>query len=620
MNMPHSLTTGLRLHRAGNLAQAEQIYREFLSQEPENAQALHLLGALAYQTGHFQPAVDLIRQAIERHPQAGNFHNDLGNALRALGQFAAARGAYEAALELEPRSVDAQCNLGSILRDEGRLAEAIDAYRQAAALQPDDADVRSNLGNALREAGRPAEALAECDAAVELNPSHAAARNNLGNALRDLGRLHEAAAAYRRAVDLQPDFIEALVNWANTLMLQGKTEPAVQAYRWAVSACPTSAEAHDGLGNALRETGDLDAAIAAARQAIELQPARALSHLNLAVALSERGDDEGAFTACQRAWELAPGLPVTRLAYSHLLLARGDYARGLPLYEARWDAPEFRSLHAPLRQPRWDGRSLTGERVLIRAEQGFGDSIQFIRYASVIAERGGIAVVEVQPGLADLFRAAKGVTEVAPMGSPRPAFDLQAPMLSLPLICGTTLETIPAEVPYLTVDAARQEVWRARLGPDHSRLRVGLAWRGSEANPGNPLRSIPVELLAPLFELEGVEFFSLQKFAGTEPAAALPAQLIDHSAELLDFADTAALIGELDLVISIDSAVLHLAGALGQRVWGLLRFAADWRYFQRREDSPWYPTMRLFRQPRHRDWEPVVAAARSQLAGLRADR
>ena len=279
---------------------------------------------------------------------------------------------------------------------------------------------------------------------------------------------------------------------------------------------------------------------------------------------------------------------------------------------------------------------------MIRAEQGFGDSIQFIRYASIIAERGGIAVVECQPALASLFRAAKGVAEVAPMGSSRPAFDLQVPMLSLPLVCGTTLETIPAAVPYLTVDAARQGTWRARLGSDHSRVRVGLAWKGSEANRGNPLRSIPLDLLAPLFDLEGVEFFSLQKSTGaehgphgrdgrhelfplqkstgSEPVAALPAALIDHSADLHDFADTAALIGELDLVISIDSAVLHLAGALGRRAWGLLRFAADWRYLQRREDSPWYPTLRLFRQPRHRDWEPVVAAVRRELAGWLAER
>jgi tetratricopeptide (TPR) repeat protein len=620
MNVSEQLTVGRNHHRAGNLAAAEQIYRAILAGEPRHAEALHLLGVLAHQTGHPQPASELIRQAIAANPRAGYFHNNLGNALRDLGQFADARAAYETALRLEPRSADAHSNLGNVLRDQGHLPEAIDAYRRAAALQPDDADVHSNLGNALREMGRSQEALAECEVAVELDEKHAAAHGNLGNVYRDLGRFDEAVVAYDRALELQPDLVEACLNRGNVLLAQGKTSEAVKAYRWAVGTRPNLAEAHDGLGSTLRETGDLDEALAAARRAVELDPARVLSHLNLAVTLSERGDADGAFAAGRRAFELAPTQPETRLAYAHLLLLRGDYANGLPLYEARWDAPAFRSLHEPLAAPRWEGQPLTGQRVLIRAEQGFGDAIQFIRYASVVAARGGIAVVECPPALADLFRQVEGVSEVFPMGSPRPSFDLQVPLLSLPLVCGTTLETIPAAIPYLAAEAARQEAWRARLGADRSRLRVGLAWKGHAKNPGNALRSIPPEKLTPLLDLEGVDFYSLQKDGGPAPAEIFDRRLIDLTANLRDFSDTAALIGELDLVISIDSAALHLAGAMGRPAWGLLRFAADWRYLEGREDSPWYPSLRLFRQPSYRDWDSVVAVVRRELASLQANR
>jgi tetratricopeptide (TPR) repeat protein len=614
MSIAQNLEQGIDHHRAGNLAEAERHYRTALAIDPQHPEALHLLGVLAHHAGHLPAAIDLLLQAITLRPQAGHFYNSLGNAFRDQGDLTGAQSAYREALCLEPRSVEAQSNLGNVLRDLGQLEEAIAAYRQAIEWQPGDADLHSNLGNVLRESGRLTEALESCHTAVTLDPAHAAAHGNLGDVLRDLRRLEEASAAYRRATDLQPDFLNAFVNGANTLLLRGRIADGTAAFRQIANRWPASAEAHDGLGHALREAGDLAGAVAEHRRGIELAPQRAAIHLNLAVALSEQGDWDEAFTVTTHAWQIAPKAPETRLAQAHLLLARGEYASGLPLYEARWDAPGFRALHTPLPHPRWDGRPLSGQRVLIRAEQGFGDSIQFIRYAAAITKRGGVVAVECQPALVELFRSAPGVSSVAPTGGALPDCEFQVPMLSLPLVCETTLATIPSTVPYLTADAEQQTAWEARLGPREGRLRVGLAWMGSRDNAANSLRSIPLETLAPLFTLTGIDFVSLQIGAGAEQIANSPnAHLIDLTAELTDFSATAALLASLDLVIAVDSAVLHLAGAMGRSAWAMLRFAADWRWLQEREDSPWYPTLRLFRQPSYRAWEPVVAEIKGEL-------
>jgi len=263
----------------------------------------------------------------------------------------------------------------------------------------------------------------------------------------------------------------------------------------------------------------------------------------------------------------------------------------------------------------WDGRPLNGQRVLIHAEQGLGDSIQFIRYAPRIVERGGVVVVECQQALVELFKTARGVSEVVAAGEPLPPFDFHVPMLSQPLVFKTTLETIPGEIHYLTADPARCEIWRQKIGGERSRLRAGLVWGGNPANPGDRTRSIRLEKLLPLLRVEGVDFFSLQKDRGAEQIREVPgaARIIDHTGSLSSFAETAALLVQLDLVISVDTAIVHLAGALGRPVWALLPLAPDWRWLLNRYDSPWYPTLRLFRQPRIADWDSVIVEVREQL-------
>lgn len=609
------LEQALGFHQAGRLQEAEQLYRQVLEVEPRHPEALHLLGVLAHHTGHLQVAVDLIRAALKEKPGAGHFQNNLGNVLRDLGRPADAEMAYREALRLDPRSLDAQSNLGVVLRELGRREEALEAFRQAVAAAPGDPDLHSNLAGTLIELGQFTEALASAGEAIRLAPAHPDAHCNLGEGQRALGQFEDAIRTLKRANDLRPDHVPTLVSLGNALSQGGRHAEATFFFRRALEINPQTAPAQNGLSRSLGELGRFEEAVEAARQALLLDPQLAEACLNLSVALSELGKDAEALEVVRQGCELAPGSNALRLASAYLSLLHGDYAEGFRLYEARSEAPGFPAIPR-FTQPRWQGEPLAGRTLLLHAEQGFGDTIQFIRFVPELAARGDRVIVDCQPALADLLGSLPGIAAVVPRGRPWPAFDTYLPLLSLPFVLGATRETIPQNFPYLAAESGRVTAWKARLGNDRSRLRVGLAWTGSPGNPGNPFRSLPLEELAPLFAITGVDFFSLQKGAGTEQLESFSQRekLIDHPGELADFSHTAALLSQLDLVISIDTAVLHLAGALGRPVWALLRFAADWRYGLRMASTPWYPEMRLFRQARSGEWAAVVAEVGAELA------
>jgi len=478
----------------------------------------------------------------------------------------------------------------------GQFAQAEEIYRQVLAMAPGYAEAHSNLGDVLREQGRFDEAIAACRRATELRPDDAEMHSNLGHALWAGGRLDEAVAACRRAIQLQPQFAEAYTNLGNALRDQGQLDEAIAAYRTTVQLRPDYAGACNNLGNALRDQGHPQEAMAALRRATDLNPGFAEAHWNTSL----------------------------------LLLLSGDFERGWPLYENRWSGSDLRTFERSFTQPRWRGEPLQGQRVLVHAEQGLGDTLQFIRYAPLVAERGGQVIVECQPGLKALLTGLPGIAQVIERGEPWPAFDLQIPMLSLPLAFGTRVKTIPASVPYLRADAQKAARWRARLEQDHEKaddlskrhpLKVGLVWAGGEPSDRpqqramNQRRSLRLSQLAPLAAVPGVIFVSLQKGDPVAQAKTPPEgmRLLDWTDELADFSDTAALVENLDLVISVDTAVAHLAGALGKPVWLLNRFDTCWRWLLGREDSPWYPTMRIFRQPRWMDWEPVIQSVAVEL-------
>ena len=464
-----------------------------------------------------------------------------------------------------------------------RLAEAVTFYRRALALHPGYVEAHQNLGSALSDLGQSDAAIGCFRKALGLRPDYPMAHLNLGNTLWAKGHADEAVAAYDRAIALQPDFAEAHTFRAIVLGEQGRTGSAIAACRRALALRPGLPDAHNTLGNLLRATGKVAEAVSCYRRALALTPDYPDAHFNLGMAL----------------------------------LALGEFEAGWPEYEWRWKTPQMMAAARRFRQPQWRGELAQGRRLLIHAEQGLGDTLHFCRFVPLAAERGLRVVLEVPRPLVRLCASLPGVDAIGSAGEMLPEFDLHCPMASLPLALGTTLATIPAAVPYLAPDAAAASVWRERLPADG--LRVGLVWAGNPSldRPARAAmdrrRSLAPDQLTEVLAVPGVRFVSLQKDG---PALPSGAPVVDVMAEMADFADTAALVANLDLVIAVDTAVAHLAGALGKTVWLLDRFDPDWRWMTGRRDSPWYPTMRIYRQPAPGDWESVLAEVARDLRRL----
>jgi len=580
-SMQQTFELALQHHQAGRLTEAEPLYRQILAQQPGHAGALHFLGVLAHQVGQNEVAVDLIQRAIALNPNWPQAYGNLGSVLQAMGKSDDAIAAFRQAIVLQPNYPMGYYNLGNGLQASGRLDEAIAAFRQAIALQPSYPQAYDNLGTALQVKGNLDEAIAAHRQAVALNPNVAQFQYNLGTALQDRGHSAQALAAYRQTIALKPDFAQACNNLGTTLRATGQPDQALAAYRRAIAIKPDYFEAHNNLGVALQAAGQRDQAIAAFRQASAIKPDFAEARYNLSLGL-----------------------------------LRGDYAQGWQEYEYRWQSKEYHSARRHFAQPQWDGGPLDGRTILLHAEQGLGDTIQFIRYLPLVVARGGKVIVECQPELRRLIQAMDAHIPVVAKGQALPDFDLHCPLMSLPKAMKTMLASIPHDVPYLSADPTEVAKWRDRLAEQSSSNKVGLGWAGNRAHNNDRNRSMKLAKLAALAQVSGVQFYSLQKGdAATEAKSPPPGmELIDLTKELKDFADTAGLIANLDLVIAVDTAVVHLAGAMGKRVWTLLPFTPDWRWLLEREDSPWYPTMRLFRQPSIGDWDSVIGRVAKAVA------
>lgn len=470
------------------------------------------------------------------------------------------------------------------------------------------AQAQFNLGLKLKSEGKLDEAVACYRRALDLNPHFAEAHNNLGVALKAQGKLDEAVACYRRALDIVPDFADGYNNLGNALRAQGNLEEAVHCARRALELRPNFAAGYHTLGAVLHDQGRFEEAISCLRRSLALSPNQASTHNSLGLALDRQGWFEEAQTHYERAVQLRPDYGDAHWNLSLLLLRRGDYVRGWREYEWRWQSNDYSSGFRQFSQPQWDGSPLAGRTILLHAEQGLGDTLQFIRYAPLVAGCGGQVIVECPAPLKKLFEGSLRSIRFVLRGQPLPAFDVHCPLLSLPQRCGTTLINLPRQVPYLRADAEASASWRGKLAEQPGCLKVGLVWAGNKGYRNDRNRSIPFAQLAPLWTAPGVSFYSLQKGEPATQAAECPAGMkwIDWTGELNDFADTAALIANLDLVISVDTAVAHLTGALGKPVWTLLPLIPDWRWLLKRDDSPWYPSMRLFRQSTAGEWSSVV--------------
>jgi len=471
MTLQEALQSAVRLHKAGQIREAEAIYQQVLKYEPKNADALHLLGVLAHQDRDYEKAIELISRAIA----------------------------------VAPNNVDFHCN----------LALAQEAVNQ------------------------PSAALTSWRRALQLRPNEPKAIAGLASALLAAGDVHEAESLVSKLLPLNPQSPQLYLQAFNIKLAQGNYEQAIAAAREGVARFPQSAELHFAHGIALLTTGD--------------------------------------FTAGWDEYEWRRRIPFP----------------GLPIKEV------------PM--PCWDGRDLSDQRILLHTEQGFGDALQFIRYLPEVTRRCRRVIVAAYSEVLPVFGNLQGVEELVSANDLWPEFDVHCPLMSLPRVLKTTLQNIPTPIPYLTPDPTRKRAWELRLTEFSNQRKIGLVWAGKKIHPNDRNRSMSLAAFAPLAAISGVEFFSLQKGPPSDQTKTCPFKVTDWTGELNDLADTAALLANLDLLITVDTAVAHLAGAMGKPVWVLLPFVPDWRWLLDREDSPWYPTMRLFRQPRAGDWDlPMI--------------
>jgi tetratricopeptide (TPR) repeat protein len=512
------------------------------------------------------------------------------------------------------RQAGERLNQGLAHQRAGRLAEAIACYRRAAALHPNCFEFHFNLAAALFQSGQFADAAKSYRQAIRIQPDDAEAHYSLGVALQTVGDDTAAMQAYVSALRINPDFPMALSNLGSLCVDLGDPQTAEGLLRRSIALDPGNVSAHCNLGSALVKLGNNAGAVEAFRSALALDPTHALTLCNLGTFLDNTLDDrEGAVQCYQMALAAHPDSQTAQFHLSLQHLAAGDFTAGWRGYEARWCRPEFRNTRPDRLQPQWRGEDIRGSRILIYREQGLGDTLQFVRYVPMVARLGAHVVLRVQPSLVRLLSSSLGpAIAVVPVESDDGSdAEWQCPLLSLPLAFGTQLATIPQDVPYLRAEPA---AWAQRLTA--LGIRVGLVWAGNPKHTRDRQRSVALAQLAGLTRLPGVQFYSLQKGPAAQDLSASALPIVDLAGQMEDFADTAAIVANLDLVICVDTAVAHLAGALGKPVWLLVPHVSDWRWLKDRTDSPWYPTMRLFRQQAIGQWEGVLEQIEQELEAM----
>lgn len=640
----------LAAHRRGAWTEAESLLRQALAANADDFDALQMLGIIAALSRRPGEAAELLSRAVyvnpgsaSAHVNRGNVlqdlgrhdealacfdralairadsaeaHSNRGNLLRKLRRYEEAMACHDRALAIRPGYARAHCNRGGVLEDLERYDEALACYARALAISPDYAEAHCNRGVALEKLGRHQEALACFDSALAIRPDYAEAHCNRGGVLEKLRRYEDALASVDRALAIKPDYAEALCNRGVGLERLARYEEALDSYDCALAIQPGLAEVHCNRGVALDRLGRYEEALACYDRALALRPGYVEAHTNRGVALEKLARYEEALASFDRAVAISPGYADAHFDASCVRLLLGDFARGWEEHEWRLQTEQGRRGRRDLGRPLWLGReSLQGRTILLHSEQGYGDTVQFCRYARLVGELGAHVVLEVEAPLLALLKDLAGVGQVVAKGAALPAFDCHCPLLSLPLAFRTTMDTIPAAQRYIAADAGKVAEWRAKLGPG-TKPRIGLAWsgRGVLAGRANTHRNIPLGDFARLLRND-CEHLSLQKEVNDADRQVLDTRAdIHHFGEQLkDFADTAALCELVDVVVSIDTSVAHVAGAMGKPVWILLPFDADWRWLRHRDDSPWYPTARLFRQPARGDWASVIAAVQERL-------
>ena len=618
------LQTATAYHQSGKLGEAEAAYLKLLGVEAAHIDGLRLLGGLYLQMGRFAAAADYLQKAALLRPKDPEILTNLGIALYKAGHKDEAAARYQQALDVQPDYVSALNHMGSLFHEAGRLNDAIEVYGRVLHKNPDSASAHYHYANSLYVAGRANEAIARYEHALKLKPDYLEAMINLGMALSQIGKgeqsrqwLGIAQSWFEKALKADPKNVTAMNNIGNVLRQQGKPEQALTYYREALRISPSYAQAAINMATSLRDVNQLDEAIEACCEALRLTPDSTDARINMGSFFQDQGRHKEAIAIYSEVLTLKPESLDAAWNKSLSLLALGRYDEGWPLHETGLGIPHMRGEY-PSPQRRWQGENFVGKRLLIWAEQGLGDNLQFIRYAALCKQRGGTIIVMCPRPLRALFRNCSFIDEVPDVVEEKD-FDLHAPMMSLPFIFKTTVATIPAPIPYLFISDEARVRWAGKI--TGKGLKVGLVWSGNprenqlNAHMIDRRRSINLQMLLPLFDVAGVQFYNLQM--GTNAAQideyGLRDRIMDVMTDVKDFEDTGALIEQLDIVLSVDTSVVHLAGGLGKPVWVMSRFDACWRWLQNRSDSPWYPTARVFGQSAPGDWTEVVAQIREAL-------
>lgn len=569
-------------------------------------ESFHTRGVSAAAKGKHELAASLFAQAIQLSGPNAPYCHSLARSLHASGKYRQAAVCYQQAMAGEPDNINLHLGLAKALFQENRIGETVAVLKDALTRQPNVAEGWALLGNALSAGDRHELASEALHKAISLDPGQAGFHYDLGFVLSRTGESQEAEASYRRALELRARFPEALNNLGNLLRRRKATPQAVGCYQQALKFRPGYLDATYNLGLAFQDLDLLGDAAGCYETVLNEKPGHHASLNNLANILLRGGRVEEALTRYDEAIRLSPDNREYRVNLGMAQLLDGDFPSGWRNYGAR---------HAPVRQdlPLWNGEPIEGRGILLMSEQGLGDTIQFIRYARRLQYEGGRVSALCPDSLAELLRTAPGLENVIVAGQQASQCDWYAPLMHLPRLFDTRMETIPADVPYLFADPERVRQWGLALDIPSSHLKVGLVWRGAAEHWNDRNRSIDPAELSALQGVPGIAWISLQKGFphGHESLSFTPLPR-----DLEDFADTAALMAHLDLVISVDTSVAHLAGALARPVWTLLPFAPDWRWLRARSDSPWYPTMTLFRQQRRGEWKPVMERVREEVAKL----
>jgi tetratricopeptide (TPR) repeat protein len=641
------------LHRQGLLDEASEIYLALLKEYPEHADAMHLMGLIAAQNRNPRLAIDWISKALHIEPANPKFHNNLATAYLDIEDYPSAVNAYDKAIQCREDYVDAYFNkgialihlkkhdlaiqafkqaisldsnfaealilLGNSLKEVGRVDEAIDSYAKAESLTPENAGLLYNLGNAYKAQNEFKLAIKQYDKCIAIAPDFIGAYVNRGVVLKELGSFEEALASQEQAILIDGKCAEAYLNSGNVLKELGRFEEAIVKYEHAITNKTDYIEAYLNRGVSLEKLNRSDEAIANFEKAISIKNDYVEAYFNKGSSLEKSNRFDEAIACYEKAISIKDDYADAYWNKSLVLLLKGQLSQGWSFYEWRWridkGGPEKRPFSKPMLQQEED---IQGKTILLHAEQGLGDTLQFIRYVPMVIGLGAKVVLEVQESLFGFFQGMHGISRLLKRGDPLPAFDLHCPLLSLPHVFKTELSSIPSPSYFPALKETKLKAWRDRLGMK-SKPRIGLVWSGSTLHKNDQKRSLSPSMLQSYLPKE-IDFFCLQKEVRDTDADILKLGNIHClNEQIVDFTDTAALCDLMDLVISVDTSVAHLAGSQGKSTWLLLPFIPDWRWLLDRDDSPWYPSVKIYRQTSMGDWDSVLQKVRNDLLARFAD-